>query len=171
MPDYAEAKRRCGRSVGQAAAFFCGSHVIDAEGAITFSTPDLIKRFLIPSEEGRVHFEWGNRDRGPYLKALYHVPHALLSKVGFAGTTVRTDQRIVLDMEFTTRLLLDGETLVGLPEKAYGYRRHPPSTSAQGTAGYGEVQRRVLALRCSGQALRREELAGMPRASPAARLF
>ena len=35
-----------------------------------------------------------------------------------------------MDLEFTTRLLLEGETLVGLPEVAYAYRRHQANTTA-----------------------------------------
>ncbi len=41
--------------------------------------------------------------------------------------------QFVLDLEFFARLLLDGETLLGLPVVAYAYRRHGDSATAQQT--------------------------------------
>ncbi len=38
--------------------------------------------------------------------------------------------RFVLDLEFFARLLLDGETLIGVPEQAFAYRRHGESETS-----------------------------------------
>jgi len=42
--------------------------------------------------------------------------------------------RMVLDLEFFTRLLLDGDRIVGLPVEAFAYRRH----SENATVAYTE---------------------------------
>ena len=39
----------------------------------------------------------------------------------------------MLDLEFFARLLLDGETLVGVPEQAFAYRRHGGSETSRQT--------------------------------------
>jgi hypothetical protein len=46
----------------------------------------------------------------------------------------RPEWRMVLDLDFFTRLLFAGETMVGLPDVAYAYRRH----SENATTAYTE---------------------------------
>ena len=41
------------------------------------------------------------------------------------------DRRFVLDWDMTTQLVLDGDTLVGLPERGLRYRRHTDSATSQ----------------------------------------
>ena len=48
--------------------------------------------------------------------------------------------RFVLDLEFYTRLLLAGETIVGLPEVAYAYRRHAENATATYTESLTRFQ-------------------------------
>ena len=40
---------------------------------------------------------------------------------------------MVLDLDFFTRILLDGGTMVGLPAVAYAYRRHAENATSQYT--------------------------------------
>ncbi len=40
---------------------------------------------------------------------------------------------MVLDLDFFTRILLVGGTIVGLPDVAYAYRRHPENATAEYT--------------------------------------
>jgi hypothetical protein len=42
-----------------------------------------------------------------------------------------SDRRFVLDWDMTTQLVLDGDTLVGLPERLIRYRRHEDSSTSQ----------------------------------------
>src|SRR5262249_5830295 len=42
----------------------------------------------------------------------------------------RSDWRMVLDLDFFTRILLAGGTLVGVPDTAYAYRRHPDNATS-----------------------------------------
>src|SRR5690606_25866979 len=41
--------------------------------------------------------------------------------------------KFVLDWELTTKLLLDGDTIVGLPERCYRYRRHDEAATSRYT--------------------------------------
>jgi hypothetical protein len=42
--------------------------------------------------------------------------------------------QFVQDLDFTTRLLMDGDTLIGLPCQAYAYRRHAENATSKYTA-------------------------------------
>ena len=42
--------------------------------------------------------------------------------------------RFAVDLDLFVRLLIDGETLIGIPQTAYAYRRHSGSVTSQQTA-------------------------------------
>ena len=133
LKGYGDLMRTAAVGQPQAAAFFCPARIIDAEGAECFSFPDYVKRWLIPGSGGQVVLQgeaglrtllWGNFIMCPTL--CYRKPR-------LAGRRFALGWRQVPDLEFTARLLLEGETLVGLPQTVYAYRRHQANTTAQQT--------------------------------------
>src|SRR5262249_22756555 len=57
-------------------------------------------------------------------------PTLCYRKARLAGRRFSPRWRQVVDLELTTRLLLEGEALFGLPEVAYASRRDPADTTA-----------------------------------------
>ena len=57
-------------------------------------------------------------------------PTLCLQKSVVGDRRFSNEWRQVQDLEFTSRLLMDGEELVGARETAYAYRRHPENATA-----------------------------------------
>jgi glycosyltransferase involved in cell wall biosynthesis len=129
LPNYVEVMRRAAGDFPQAAAFFCQVRIINASGRKSFSFVDFAKRFLQPrtSTPQVLH--------GPTaLEALMQGNFIMCPTVCYRKSRIGRERfsgewRFVLDLEFYTRLLVAGETLIGLPDTAYAYRRHGESAT------------------------------------------
>ena len=96
-----------------------------------FSLPDVVKRWGRPYTGGRDLVSHG--DAG--LASLLRVNVIVCPTLCFRRTRLdgrRFDGRwgMVLDLDLVARLLLDGDTLVGVPDVAFRYRRHPESETS-----------------------------------------
>ncbi|HVX14547.1 MAG TPA: glycosyltransferase family 2 protein [Pirellulales bacterium] len=117
----------------RAAALFCDAQVIDRHGARRFSLPELVKGALKP--RGRQPIELVGRDG---VKALLRGNFIMCPTLCYRRRVVgkhRFSQhwKMVQDLDLTTRLLLDGETLVGVRRVAYHYRRHGQNATEEYT--------------------------------------
>ncbi|HJZ91119.1 MAG TPA: glycosyltransferase family 2 protein [Gemmataceae bacterium] len=134
LPNYVELMLRAGREYPDAAAVFCRAKVIDADGKKTFSFVDFVKRFLVPRASGplvlRGREAVARLMRGNFIMC----PTVCYRKSRIPADPFRAEWRMVLDLDFFTRLLLDGEHLVGLPETAFAYRRHAENATEAYTA-------------------------------------
>ncbi len=124
LPDYVETMLRAGREYPEAAAFFCSARIIDAKGRESFSFIDYAKSWLKPRVRGPLILQGM-----PAVQSLMHGNFILCPTVCYRKSRLGRERfdsqwRFVLDLEFYTRQLLKGETIVGLPEVAYAYRRH-----------------------------------------------
>jgi glycosyltransferase involved in cell wall biosynthesis len=133
LPNYVAEMLAAAGQFPEATAFFCRAKVIDAEGRDTFSFVDRVKRFLQPRAAGPLVL----RGR-PAIEALMHgdfimCPTVCYRKSGLPGERFDGTWRQVLDLDFFTRILLTGGTLVGLPVVAYAYRRHAENATATQT--------------------------------------
>jgi glycosyltransferase involved in cell wall biosynthesis len=133
LPSYVEEILRAGREFPDAAAFFCRAKVIDAAGREAFSLVDYVKRFLQPKTDGPFALHGKSA-----VEALMHGDFIMCPTVCYRRSRLpaerfRPDWRQVLDLDFFTRILLDGGTMVGLPAVAYAYRRHAENATAQQT--------------------------------------
>jgi glycosyltransferase involved in cell wall biosynthesis len=134
MEGYCEQMVRAAEAYPQAAAFFCAARIIDLKGKPRFSFPDLIKRFLMPPRRRPVVLR-GEKALSALLRGNFIMcPTVCYRKSRLGSRRFNARWKFVLDLDFFTRLLLDGETLVGLPAVAYAYRRHDLSATAQYTA-------------------------------------
>lgn len=130
LPNYVAEMRAAGRTYPDAAAFFCRAKVIDAAGREAFSSVDYVKRFLQPRTDGPLVLTGR-----PAVEALMHgdfimCPTVCYRKSRLPAEWFRTDWKMVLDLDFFTRILLAGGTMVGLPAVAYAYRRHTENATA-----------------------------------------
>ncbi|OWK43964.1 glycosyl transferase, family 2 [Fimbriiglobus ruber] len=131
-PDYA------GRMIAAAAAhpgatlLFCNASIIGPKGEPLFSFPDYVKRFFRPARGLTIlRGEVGLRAimRGNFIMC----PTMCFRRSHLAGRAFDPQWRQVLDLDLTARLLLDGDTLVGIPESLYRYRRHEENATAAQT--------------------------------------
>jgi hypothetical protein len=133
LKGYGGLMRKAAIGQPQAAAFFCLARIIDAKGDECFSFPDYVKRWLIPRGGGQVVLQGETSLRALLWGNFIMCPTLCYRKSRLGGRRFALRWRQVPDLEFTARLLLEGETLVGLPQTAYAYRRHQGNTTAQQT--------------------------------------
>lgn len=114
-----------------AAAFFCEARIIDERGHERFSLADRVKPFLRP-RGGEVFVLEGEPAVRALLRGNFIMCPTLCwrrSRLGARRFLPRWRQ--VQDLELTTRLLLEGEHLVGSRAVAYAYRRHGEAATAR----------------------------------------
>ena len=133
LPNYVAATREAAARFPDAAAFFCRAKVIDAVGRDAFSPVDVVKRFLQPKADGLLVLHGKEA-----VEALMHGDFIMCPTVCYRRSRLPVDKfraewRMVLDLDFFTRLLFGGQTMVGLPEVAYAYRRHPGNATTEYT--------------------------------------
>jgi glycosyltransferase involved in cell wall biosynthesis len=129
-PGYVALMQQLARLHRDAAAFFCGARVIDAKGGARFSFADSIKRVFIPSGDDEIVLEGRSAVRALMRGNFIMCPTLCYRKSALADERFSPDWKQVQDLEFTTRLLMDGRRLVGVREEAYAYRRHAQATTS-----------------------------------------
>lgn len=155
LPAYAATMKQAAQQHPRAAALFCDAEVIGPDGRHRFSLPDRFKYFLKPSG-GTVEL-MGRDGIRALLRGNFIMCPTLCYRKNVLGERRFADRwKMVQDLDLTTRLLLEGETLVGVPQVTYRYRRHAENSTSQYTrdllrfreeaALYGELERATAAL-------------------------
>jgi glycosyltransferase involved in cell wall biosynthesis len=125
LPEYAELMLALAQRHPRAAALFCDAEIIDAAGRRAFSLADAVKRLFVPAGERDVVLEGEEALRIVMAGNFIMCPTLCLRKPQLAARRFSTEWRQVQDLEFTSRLLMEGETLAGSRRAGYAYRRHP----------------------------------------------
>jgi GT2 family glycosyltransferase len=130
-PSYAAEMAALADAHPGAAALFCGARIIGAEGRPALSFPDLYKELLVPAHRDALVLE-GDRGLASLLHGNYvFCPSICYRKSQLDGRRFDARFRMVLDIDLTTRLLLSGARLVGVPRRRlYRYRRHEENATA-----------------------------------------
>ncbi len=116
-----------------AVGYCCEATIIDELGKKCFSFPDRAKRRLRPKAGGPVELS-GPTAVARLLRGNFIICPTVCYRRSALGSRRFDDRwRFALDLEFFARLLLDGDTLLVLPDVAYAYRRHRDSATAQQT--------------------------------------
>lgn len=124
LPTYVEEMARAGREHPTAVAFFCRARVIDAAGRAKFSVVDAVKRLFRPRTAGPLVLH-GSAAIEALARGNFIMCPTICYRISrLAGRRFDPSLRFVLDLEYFTRLLLAGESIVGLPTVAFAYRRH-----------------------------------------------
>ena len=129
-PGYVALMQQLARLHPDAAAFFCGARIVDAEGRVHFSFADSIKRAFVPGGDEEVVLSGRVAVRALMRGNFIMCPTLCYRKSALAGERFSPDWKQVQDLEFTTRLLMGGRKLIGAREKAYVYRRHAQATTS-----------------------------------------
>jgi glycosyltransferase involved in cell wall biosynthesis len=146
LPNYAQLMTTAAARWPDATALFCQARIIGPDSRLVFSLPDYVKRFLIPSVRRPVVIA-GEPGLTRLLRGNFIMcPTLCYRKSRLQDRRFSRRWRMVLDLEFTAGLLLAGERLVGLPDVAYAYRRHPSNQTSQLTASLVRFQEEVALL-------------------------
>jgi glycosyltransferase involved in cell wall biosynthesis len=124
MPNYTGTLLRAATRYPDAAAIFCRAEIIGPESQSWFSLADFVKGFINPA--GRQEFVLQGE---PGVRALLRANFIMAPTLCFRKPVLGERRfpmgyRFVLDWELTVKILLDGLTLVGIPDRCYRYRRH-----------------------------------------------
>jgi glycosyltransferase involved in cell wall biosynthesis len=150
LPHYGRVMVAAGQHYPDAAAFFCRARIIGPDSREKFSFPDYYKRFLAPG--GGIEQLSGEAAVKALLKGNFIMCPTLCYRLERVGERrFLNEWRQVLDLEFTTRLLLGNETIVSIPELAYSYRRHENNTTARYTASLHRFDEEVRLYNLLGQ--------------------
>jgi GT2 family glycosyltransferase len=128
--DYAEAVLDAHREHPEAVAVHTGATIIGPTSRPIFSFPDFVKRFTGPSRRSE-NITAGDEGLATVLRGQFIFCPALSYK-----TRLLPDRPFdsawhqVLDLDLIARLLFEGQRIVGVPSRAYRYRRHPASQTA-----------------------------------------
>jgi glycosyltransferase involved in cell wall biosynthesis len=124
MPHYARTMRQAAARFPKAAAIFCRAEIIGPNSESWFSLADYVKRFINPAQNREFVLD-GETGLRALLRANFIMAPTLCFRKSVLGERrFPYGYKFVLDWELTTSLLLDGETLVGIPDTCYRYRRH-----------------------------------------------
>ena len=128
-----------------AVAVCCDAEIVDASGRARFSLADAVKRHLVPpGEPWRIAGESGLRAlaRGDFVMC----PTLAWRRARLGTRRFETAWKQVQDLELLTRLLLDGDAIVGTRRRAYLYRRHADSATAVQTADLSRFEEEVAVM-------------------------
>jgi GT2 family glycosyltransferase len=142
--DYCKLMCEAADDYPDAAAFFCAANIIDEKGKSKFSFPDYVKRWLIPSTSEVVKIE-GDAGAAALMRGFFIIaPTLCFRKSKLKDRRFDENWKQVPDLDLVTRLLLEGEHLIGLPQHGYQYRRHGDSATVQYTANMLRFEEEVL---------------------------
>jgi len=129
LPSYGQTMRAAAERHPDAVAFYCGIDVIDEASKPTFSLPHFIKGSINPARK-REFVLAGE----PAVRALLRgnfIPAATLCfrKSVLGARRFRDRYKFVLDWELMFEFLLDGDSIVGIPEHCVRNRAHHEQTT------------------------------------------
>ncbi len=113
-----------------AAALCCRAGIIGPGGAPSFSLADSVKRFYEPRGPDPAVLRGEAALDALMAGNFIMCPTLCYRKRVIEGRRFEEDWKQVLDLEFTTRLLMDGGEIVYSRAVEYSYRRHPGAATA-----------------------------------------
>lgn len=124
MPNYTAVMLDATARYPGAAAVFCRAEIIGPNSEAWFSLADVVKGFISSSRTHEIVLE-GEPGVRALLRANFIIAPTLCFRKSVLGERRFPEgYKFVLDWELTTSLLVAGESLVGIPTRAYRYRRH-----------------------------------------------
>ncbi len=117
-----------------ALGIFSNANIIGPTDTPIFSFPDFVKKFLIPSTKNDIELH-GDMGLAALLKGNFIMcPTVCYNKTKMTGQYFDPRWKQVQDLDFFARMLLQGETFIGIQARTYQYRRHCNNATAVQTA-------------------------------------
>jgi len=106
--------------------------VVDEDNKKRFSFPDFIKFHVAPYKHSRSILTSGDSGLASVLRGNFVFCPTVSFKTKFISLPLFNPQwKMAVDLELISRLLLDGQTIVGIPDFVYRYRRHRNNLTSQ----------------------------------------
>jgi GT2 family glycosyltransferase len=135
-PRYLELVRDAHHRHPEAVAVHTRARIIGDDNRGRFSFPDAMKRVTGPRNGGEV-MTAGDEGLAVVVRGQFIFCPALSYKRSLLPSPPFDPRwRQVLDLDLIARLLLDGHRIVGVPDRAYRYRRHSESQTAIMTSSH-----------------------------------
>lgn len=133
LPGYCEQMIVADARHPNAVAFFCRATTIDEDSRPSFSLPEFVKSLIQPVPR-KLCILAGERGLRSLLRGNFIMcPTLCYRRKTLGDRRFAEEWKMVQDLELTTRLLLAGEVLIGIPEIAFAYRRHQENATIQYT--------------------------------------
>jgi glycosyltransferase involved in cell wall biosynthesis len=131
LPTYVATLAAAAAEHPHAAGIFCHAAIIGPTGGLAWSFADWVKGWLRPGQ-GRITIH-GQSGLAMLLRGNFIMCPTMCYRRSRLGARRFAERgwQFAHDFAFFTQLILDGETLVGLPDVAYAYRRHQANTTVQ----------------------------------------
>ena len=131
MPTYCGTFRAAATRYPDAAALFCRAEIIGPDSQKRFSLADAVKDFINPSPREELVLAGEPGIRAMLKGNFIMCPTLCFRKRMLGSRRFPHGFKFVLDWELTTSLMIDGKSLVGLPDRCYRYRRHDDNATEQ----------------------------------------
>ncbi len=142
-PAYCRTMRQAAQRHPKAAAFFCSVQIIGPDSKPRFSLADLVKRYINPARREE-HVLAGEEAMCALLVANFiYAPTLCFRKSVLGDRRFPPEYRFVLDWELTSKLVLDGDALVGVPDVCFRYRRHQDNATERLTRENARFQEEI----------------------------
>lgn len=142
-PTYCRTMRQAARRHPEAAAFFCPVQIIGPDSKPRFSLADLVKRYINPARRQERVLAGQEAMHALLVANFIYAPTLCFRKAVLGARRFPPEYRFVLDWELTCRLALDGDTLVGVPEVCFRYRRHQDNATERLTRENARFQEEI----------------------------
>ena len=132
LPSYCELMLDAAEQFPEAVAFYCRTRIVGENSRPVVSLRDSLKAILTGGQSGATMLLQGEPAAIALLRANFiYGPSVCYRKSRLAAHRFSSKWDQVLDMELHAKLLMEGETLVGLRAIAYCYRRHAEQATVE----------------------------------------
>ena len=130
--NFIEASQKAHSDNPNAIAVHTSVTVVDEDNKKRFSFPDFIKFHVAPYKHSRSIATSGDSGLASVLRGNFVFCPTVSFKTEFISLPLFNPQwKMAVDLELISRLLLDGQTIVGIPDFVYRYRRHRNNLTSQ----------------------------------------
>ena len=130
--NFIEASQKAHSDNPNAIAVHTSVTVVDEDNKKRFSFPDFIKFHVAPYKHSRSIATSGDSGLASVLRGNFVFCPTVSFKTKFISLPLFNPQwKMAVDLELISRLLLDGQTIVGIPDFVYRYRRHRNNLTSQ----------------------------------------
>jgi len=131
-PRFVEVSLRAHAANLEAVAVHTAVTVVDEENKKRFSFPDFVKFHVAPYKHSRSISTSGDAGLASVLRGNFVFCPTVSFKTGLISSPLFDPQwNMAVDLELISRLLLNGQTIVGVPDFVYRYRRHRSNLTSQ----------------------------------------
>lgn len=130
LPSYASLMLELAAAHPQATALCCNATIIDADGKPRFSLADAVKPLFRSRGPDPLVIEGEAGLRALMAGNFIMCPTLCYRRAALGARRFDPRWRQVQDLELTSRLVLDGDSIVCSRQRAYAYRRHPEGATA-----------------------------------------